>query len=147
MDPKDFYQLAVHLTQRGSPADLRTAIGRAYYACYNMAADLLRGWGIPLARNAAAHGEVLRYLANSGDRDLEQAEYILRAMRSRRNTADYDLSAAQAEDPRTAHDSVDGAKRLIEALDQCLDPTRSAKIIAAIAEYRRKIAPPPPGTP
>lgn len=147
MDPRDFYQIAVHLAQRGSPADLRTAIGRSYYACYNMAADLLRGWGVPVTRNAAGHGEVMRYFANSGDPDLEQAEYKLRAMRSKRNTADYDLSAAKIEDPRIARDSVDTAKRLIETMDQCLAPARSAKIIAAIAEYRRKIAPPPPGTP
>ena len=51
------------------------------------------------------------------------------------------------ENAKSAQSTADTAKRLIDAMDECLDPARSAKIIVAIAEYRRKIAPSPPGSP
>jgi hypothetical protein len=68
MDAHDFLKLATELSRRGRAADLRSAVGRAYYAVFNVAAEMLRGWNIPVTRNASAHGEIQRYLDKSGMR-------------------------------------------------------------------------------
>jgi hypothetical protein len=146
MDPREFNRLALELSRRQEPASLRAAIGRSYYAAFNVAAEMLRRWNVPVARSAAGHGEIIRYLFNSGDAALAEVSVKLDILRKRRNVADYDLSAADVENLKSAQSTAATAKHLIDVMDQCLDPARSAKIIAAIAEYRRKIAPPSPGS-
>src|SRR5437660_49553 len=136
MDPRDFQRLAVTLCAGGKPADLRCAVGRAYYAAFNVAAAMLRIWGVPIARNAASHGEVLRYLGNSGDADLIAAGHKLGTLRSRRNAADYDLTATDVEQPKTVRSLVETAGRLIETMDRSADPSRAARIKTALEAYR-----------
>ena len=143
-DPRDFHRIASELCRRGAPAGLRSAAGRAYSAAFNVAAAMLRGWGIPIARNAGGHGEVLRYLGNSGDTDLVAVSHSLGTLRSERNAADYDLTATDAGDARLVQPLVGTAKWMIDAMDQCLTPARSGPIKAALGAYRRAIAPPPP---
>lgn len=147
MDARDYLKLAMELSGRGRPVDLRAAVGRAYYAAFNVAAELLRGWNIPVTRNAGGHGEVLRLLGNAGDVELNQVTNELVRLRNKRNAADYDLAAKDVEDPRTVEILVDRSGWVINTLDRCAAPARSVKIIAAIQEYRRKIAPPGTGTP
>jgi hypothetical protein len=147
MDPREFHRLALELSRRQQPASSRASIGRSYYAAFNVAAEMLRRWSIPVARSAAGHGEIIRYLYNSGDAALTEVSVKLDLLRKRRNVADYDLSATDVENMKTAQSTADTAKHVIESMDQCLAPARSAKIIAAIADYRREIAPPPPNTP
>jgi uncharacterized protein (UPF0332 family) len=139
--------LAIELSRRGRPVDLRAAVGRAYYAAFNVAAEVLRSWNIPVVRNAAGHGEVLRFLGNADDADLQQATRELVRLRNKRNAADYDPSARDVEDQKAVQFLVDRAGWVIDTLDQCAAPARSVKIIAAIQDFRRKIAPPGPGTP
>jgi len=143
-DPHAIQRLAVELSRRSQPAELWAAVGRCYYAAFNVAAEMLRGWGITITRNASGHGEVLRYLGNSNDAELVAAAYDLGILRGRRNSADYDLAAADVENSKTVQLSVDTAGRLIAAMDACLVPPRSEAIVAAIEDYRRKIAPQSP---
>jgi uncharacterized protein (UPF0332 family) len=147
MDAREFLKLATELSQRARPADLRAAVGRAYYAVFNFAAEMLRGWNIPVTRNASAHGEIQRYLANSGDAELGHVQLELGRLRAQRNAADYDLTARHVEDRTIVQASVAKAAALISAMEQCVAPARSVKIIAAIQDYRKKIAPPGPGAP
>jgi uncharacterized protein (UPF0332 family) len=144
MDPREFYHFARKLCSSGDPAELRCATGRAYYAAFNVAAAMLRGWGIPIVHNAAGHGEVLRCLGNSGDNDLVAVGHKLGTLRARRNVADYDLTAGDVEDSKTVRSLVETAGRLIDTMDRCLDPSRSTAIKSALDSYRRAIAPPPP---
>ena len=106
MDARDFLKLATELSQRGRAADLRAAVGRAYYAVFNFAAEMLRGWKIPVTRNAGGHGEILRYLSNSGDAELHRVQLELGRLRAQRNAADYDLAAKHVEDQKTVQASV-----------------------------------------
>jgi hypothetical protein len=145
MDPRDFHLLAQTLCSGARAAELRCAVGRAYYAAYNVAATALRDWGVAIVRNAGGHGEVLRYLGNSGDPDLTAAGHKLATLRSRRNSADYDLTNVAVEDVRTVRSLVETAGRVIEAFDASVaDAGRAAKIKAALEAYQRAIAPRPP---
>lgn len=142
--PRDIEQLAIELSRRTQPAELRAAVGRAYYAAFNAAAEMLRGWKFHISQNAGGHGEVLRYLGNSGDVELIAAGNQLAMLRSRRNAADYDLSATDIERAATTQLLVKIASQLLNTFDVCRLPQRSPAIIAAIEDYQRRIAPQPP---
>jgi hypothetical protein len=143
-DPREFQRLAIELAQRGGPAELRTAIGRAYYAVFNTSAEMLRRFKVPVTRNAAGHGEVLRYLGNSGDAELIDAGYKLGTLRARRNAADYDLTSSEAENANTVRSVVETARRILEVIDACQAPSRSANVAAAIEAYLQKLRPTQP---
>ena len=49
MDPHDFHQLASQLANSPHAAELRTAIGRAYYATYHVGVALLDAMGFRLS--------------------------------------------------------------------------------------------------
>lgn len=147
MDPRDFLQLATDLCARGRPAELRAAVGRAYYAVYNVAAQMLRDWGYVILRNSSGHGEVMRYLSNSGDADLIRVGYQMSSLRSRRNAADYDLTSKDTEDVTSVRSFVSAARNMIDTIERCHAPARAAAIKAALDAYRRAIAPRPPPPP
>ena len=47
-------------------ADCRAAISRAYYAAFNVGAELLRGCGFPVGRGAGAHGDAMADAGSTG---------------------------------------------------------------------------------
>lgn len=46
MKPKDFLSLAESLVQEPTPASIRTAVSRSYYAVYHYARNLLTMWDV-----------------------------------------------------------------------------------------------------
>src|SRR6185503_2773546 len=92
MDPRDFRTLAVVLVKPGAPANNRTAIGRAYYAAFNVALNHLRAEGFQIKQNNSAHEEVTRHLAWSNDADVQRAGSQIQDLRGKRNKADYKLT-------------------------------------------------------
>jgi uncharacterized protein (UPF0332 family) len=136
--------LAIELSRRPRPADLRAAVGRAYYSAFNAAAEMIRSCGLAIFQSPAGHGDLLRYLGNSGDSDLISAGHKLSRLRSRRNVADYDLSAVDVENQSTVQSLVQLAGQLLETFEKCQFGERRVRMIAALEEYRRRIAPPPP---
>ena len=67
MDPRAFHTLAQRLSPGPAAADCRTAVSRAYYATFNVGAEILRGLGFRVRKGAAAHGEIYHCLSNGGD--------------------------------------------------------------------------------
>lgn len=136
MNPRDFQVLASTLAAGGTPAQSRAAISRAYYAAFNVGAELLRGMGFSLGRGAAAHGEVQRCLANSGDVEVAAAASELNALHSQRIRADYQMDRTDVEHPRVAIDITRQASMIIRTLDDAFDGPRRAGLEAAIRGWR-----------
>ena len=67
MDPREFQTLASTLVNGKTPAEIRTAISRAYYATHNVGVDFYRGWGLEYLKMLAGHREVWNRLSNSGE--------------------------------------------------------------------------------
>ena len=134
MDPRKFLELAEQLTQRSDPAELRTATGRAYYAVFNVAVEILDQI-IPLSKGAAAHGQVQRILTNCGDIDLITAGRKLGNLHSRRIDADYEMGNTTAESPKTVRASVNEASVLIDALDHGFNGDQSILLKKTIQQY------------
>lgn len=85
MRAAEFQALAEQLLQGQTPAEIRSAISRAYYAAYHFGAEALGACGITIPRNASGHDQMYRYLHNSADTDAEEAAVSLHNLRARRN--------------------------------------------------------------
>src|SRR3954454_22798161 len=103
-DPEDFLRLAERLVRLNNEAEVRTAIGRAYYAVFLKARTNLSANRFVQTGSARDHGLVAGALADEDD-VLE-----LGRLRQARNRADYrpDLSTR----PRNARALINRARQL-----------------------------------
>lgn len=137
MDPREFYQLALRLVDGASPAEVRTAISRAYYATFHVGAEILRGMGFRISQSAKGHDDVQKRLSNSGDPEVMRVGSQLVDLRHRRNEADYDLNREATENPKTARGIVEQANRMIQTLDLCRQGSKCTQVIQAIRDWER----------
>ena len=121
----------------GNAADCRTAVGRAYYAVFNVAADHLRKQGFVVGKGAAAHGEVQKCLSNADDITLAAVASELNKLHTLRNRADYQLGPNDVEKQPNARKIVAMAGSLIVDLDAKFGGTQSGLIRDAIEKWRR----------
>ncbi|HEV3260817.1 MAG TPA: HEPN domain-containing protein [Gemmataceae bacterium] len=127
MDPRDYLALASQLAvkEKPSPAELRTAVSRAYYAAFNAAVDLLKKMGVRHPDGWEGHKLVAEALRYSGDSKVQAASRELDDLRKARWAADYDMADDEVEHQRTVQKWVARARQLIKKLDECAaDPQR-----------------------
>ena len=139
MDPRDFRTLAVVLVKPGAPANNRTAIGRAYYAAFNVALNHLRAEGFQIKQNNSAHEEVTRHLAWSNDADVQRAGSQIQDLRGKRNKADYKLTDPETDSDTAATFWVGKAHDCITMLDGAFQGTNKATIVQDIKAKRKSI--------
>jgi hypothetical protein len=130
MEPRDFLKLAEHLVvaQNAGSAHYRTAIGRAYYASFNLASQVLANLGFPLAKNANGHQQAVRLLQQSADDVLEVVGGLLGDLHADRIKADYDLQRNDVEKMKAAQVAVEIAASIYADVD------------AFLADQHRKLA-------
>lgn len=137
MNPRDFQALAVRLLRGPTPAELRSATGRAYYAAFHVARDWLIRLGIRVSKGGAAHGEVQICLENSGAPEIAEAGSALRRLHAHRIRAHYRLDVPDAEKAAFAEQAVESARDIITILDKPRSSSELAKIQSTIAAWRR----------
>lgn len=137
MDPRDFLTLADRLSAGTTAAEHRTAIGRSYYALFNVAADTLRQLGFHVRRSASAHGEVQLCLHNSGDPEVQAVASELGDLHSWRNRADYQLGKSDVEEAFNAATLVRIARGSIRSLDAAFSGPERIQLQATISQWRR----------
>jgi hypothetical protein len=139
MDPRDFHSFAARLVAGASVAavECRTAVGRSYYAVFNVAADHIRLLGFRIGKGAAAHGEVQKCLSNSGESALATVASELNDLHTSRNRADYQLGPGDVENVAIARNIAAMAGRLIQYLDASFGGPNRGSIYAAIQQWRR----------
>lgn len=138
MNPRDFQQLARTLVASTSPAQLRTAISRAYYAAYNVGVEFLEDMGFAISKTSKGHTQVEYRLNNSGNADVKNVAVQLGTLRIKRNHADYKLQDRTVENQKNAQALVQQATNMIQTLDTCCTGAQRQEIIEAIREYLRK---------
>lgn len=142
MKPRDFQTLASKLASETGAAELRSAVSRAYYAVYNSAVEMVDKLGFHVSSGAQGHGDVQKWLGNSGDSEIEKVGSKLANLRSRRNRADYELNRRDIEKPGNVQAAVRDAESMLRSLEQCLrESERCQRIKLGIEEYQRKIRP------
>ncbi len=139
MNAQDFLSLAGKLVASpdASEAACRTAVSRAYYACFHSAKDYLLELGFRMGRD---HIESQRVLMSAGVEKSLRAGQLLGNLQSVRIRADYDL--AQDIGHKTAKRCVEVAHELLTILAESRQEPLRSTIQAGIETYLRKIAPP-----
>jgi glycine cleavage system aminomethyltransferase T len=140
MDPREFQTLASTLVNGKTPAEIRTAISRAYYATHNVGAEFLSELGFRIPKNASGHGEVWNRLSNSGDKEIMNVGSKLQTLHGMRLRADYRLDEKEVENQKTAQGLVEQANRMINILDEKFSGSKKVQIIKAIQDWERKVS-------
>ena len=135
MTGTDFLPVAARLANGPTEADWRTAVGRAYYAVFHVARQLLEDLGFCVPRADRAHAYMWLRLSNSGDVQVERAAADVQLMRKHRNHADYDLRKPLKQ--TVAAGDVQMAHGIVQALTLA-GPAR-AQITAAMRVYERDV--------
>lgn len=136
MDPRNFLTTAHELatSNLATEADLRTAVSRAYYAAFNTGLEHLARLNPVWER--LNHGEVARYLSNSGSPHIETAGKNLERLHRLRIIADYRMRDPKVENMNTVMFWLRRARDIIDLLDQyCHGPV----VANGIMQYERKI--------
>jgi hypothetical protein len=137
MNPRDFYILAIQLSNGLTAAERRSAVSRSYYATFNTAAELLRQMGFPIGKGAAAHGEVQHCLANAGEPILSEVAASLGSLHTVRNQADYQLDRGDVKRPANAQAAALKAGLLIQKLDASFQGPTRGHIESSIRIWRK----------
>ena len=138
MDARDFQALAVDLAEFGwRSSHFRTAIGRAYYAAFNIGAEFLRAQQLNVPRSGWGHKYVSRALGSSGNLSVRRAGQQLNDLRTQRNRADYDMRREDVEKRATARLNVAQAARIIAVLDSLPALSSAAQIVQAMRQWDR----------
>lgn len=127
MNPRDYGELASRLAAKAdaTPAELRTATSRAYYALYNVAVLFLEKMRVKIPKGGEAHKLVGEALRHCGDDNVAKAARDMDDLRMARWAADYEMADTVAEDQRRVQKSAARAKQAIKKLDECeANPTR-----------------------
>lgn len=128
MNGRDFLPLAAQLARGTTEAEWRSAVSRAYYACFHVARGLLSDLGFAVPRADRAHQYLVLRLSNSGEAPVEQAGRDLETLRRLRNRADYDESPAVPQTQATA------GVQLAESIVQSLDAGRAQPVCSQITD-------------
>ena len=139
MDPRNFQTLAAKLASGTSPAEIRTAVSRAYYSVFNVGVEVLKRIGFGVSEGSSGHGEVEHRLSNSGNINVEKVGSQLSDLRSRRIKADYRLSTKQIENQKSAQALVRQAHKMIQTLDIYFTGPHQEEIASAIRQYLEKL--------
>lgn len=141
MNAQEFLSLAGKLvaSPSASEAACRTAVSRAYYACFHSAKDYLIELGFRMGRN---HGLPQRMLMSAGVEASLRAGQLLGNLQSERIWADYDLASSRVIDNEIARHCVEVAHEFLTLLTECRQEPLQNTIRTGIETYQRKIAPP-----
>ena len=138
MDPREFLAVAAEVLARGQPAHCRTAIGRAYYAAFNVGANILRGNGFTIGKGPQGHGDVVKHLLGCSDATVRRAGSQLDDLRAMRNKSDYRMDASDVEDAKTAGTLLIESDRLMTSVETAFSGLRRADVVSSIQDWKRK---------
>jgi len=142
MDPVEFYEFARATLRSRRPVDCRVAIGRAYYAVFNVAAKLLRQAGCKIDDGPQGHGQAFNYLLSvTSVPSVVDAGSWMRDTRGSRNKADYKLDDTTVEHFPTADLIVTEAGQHIQELNTAFKGSSLRQVTADLALYKEKMQP------
>ncbi|HEY1378041.1 MAG TPA: HEPN domain-containing protein [Gemmataceae bacterium] len=136
MNGRDFLATTRHLAGRGTEADWRSAVSRAYYAAFHVTRDLLASRRFRTPQADRAHNYLYVRLNNCGEPAVQQAANQLKTLRNRRNMADYEMG--RTVPVKAATDSIAEAESIIRTLD-ALTPAELTQITTAMKAYEQAV--------
>jgi len=140
MNAVDFITLAGRwaITPGAGAAQYRSAVSRAYYGAFHVAAQFLGSLSHDCPEYDG-HDFVIKCLSNCGVSEAATVGGILRNLRMSRRDADYHLDKSQPETSANAKLCAERASQVQSGVAACGDAAISAKIKKGVHEYRTNI--------
>lgn len=89
----DLMVLAVEMLHSGAEVNVRSAIGRSYYALFHEARDKAQAMRLPAGREGGSHDRLITSFESSS-KGLSTIGRGMRRLKMMRNLADYDIHLA-----------------------------------------------------
>lgn len=89
---KDFHDVGIHLDTFSEEAYKRSAIGRYYYACFNLTKIYFEREHFIIGHNQNPHEIIIKYLEYYEIEKEVELSKLLNNLRKYRNNADYDFN-------------------------------------------------------
>ena len=116
MNPDEFLNLALRLSNSDREADRRSAVSRAYYALFHTARLLLDACGVTCPQSAESHDRIAKCLQHSGVAEVVVAGRESNSLRTIRNHADYRLDDRRFGDGRFIQIQLGAVRKIHQAL-------------------------------
>jgi hypothetical protein len=135
MNPNEFLDLAVRLSNGAGEAERRSAISRAYYGAFHAGRLLIEACDVVVPQSAEGHRVVIWCLQNSHDAELETAGRKLDSLRTIRNQADYRLDQRDFADANFIQVQMRRARDIADAVR--VANAKIDAIRAAVRDYAK----------
>lgn len=138
MVARDFLDLAKQLAQEDKPAELRAALGRAYYALYNAAAECQTNLGFVLHTGFTSgknHSLVRDRFGHVVADDILELYRDMRDLHDMRKCADYDLADADVEDSETVKAHVEIAEEALSLVESIASSPNVTRIVQEMRDW------------
>lgn len=139
MEPYDFLQLAVRLSNDSNPAEIRTSISRAYYANHHMGRYVLKELTLEIKKSRNIHNEVISYFSNCGVPAIVEVGSKIANFKGWRHRADYELDDKNIERPTQAQNTVIVSKQVFQELSNCLEEPKKDEVYNGIMQWKASI--------
>ena len=132
----DLLTLAEALSCGTSESEWRCAVGRAYYAAFHQARDLLQSLGFEIPRAELVHAFLWRRLQSCGSSSVGMAGSMLHQLRTIRNRADYELARHFTKQDAIA--ALETSRQIFDAFDTLSSEDRQAAL-DVMTTYERDV--------
>lgn len=144
MDGRQFLESATRLAGSSHAADLRSAVSRAYYACYHAALTYFASCGVRFSTSSPdAHTKIPMCLDNCNIPVATTVSGKLRSFRDDRNCADYDMNDSKFEATRNVELRLALAKEILAEIDTLAAEPNVRRILQAQARALGLLVTPP----
>ena len=133
---RDLLNLAESLSRGATESEWRCAVGRAYYAAFHQARDVLQALGFQIPRAELVHAFLWKRLRSCGQSSVGMAGSKLHELRSVRNRADYDVAFDFAKKDAIA--AVETSRQILDAFETLTPDDRQAAL-DVMAAYERDV--------
>lgn len=133
---RDLLNLADVLSRGTSESEWRCAVGRAYYAAFHQARDLLQALGFQIPRAELVHAFLWKRLLSCGSSTVGTAGSKLHQLRTVRNRADYDVMIDFLKKDAIA--AVETSRQILNAFES-LTPADRQAALDVMAAYERDV--------
>ncbi|MGB8226258.1 MAG: hypothetical protein WCE45_05260 [Sedimentisphaerales bacterium] len=137
MNPEEFFKTAEKLKDSDKEPDLRTSVGRSYYAIFLHFREYLKKLGLSKTRNPknSVHSFVKDCLGFSQVSEASRLAVALNDLYGKREKADYHLSITI--NPTEASDVLEDAKEAIQTFHSSMTSGKEQILLANAKQYAK----------
>jgi len=134
LNPEEFFKTAEKLKDSDKEPDLRTSMGRSYYAVFLYFRDYLFELGlVPKIKNHEPHKFVLSCMSNSRVKEAQSLSTKLVELKQKRTKADYDLKIKVTN--TEAEDVLEDAKEAIATFNSLMTPDKQNTLVVNTKQF------------